>query len=104
MRDHGHSKSNSLSTGFPGLNEEELPALVAQASLNATGSSHTPVRVATAVLCSQVTTLWRGVVSAVAQGHQLVGTPLPGAWRGLFEQQQLICLQAVTVFGSTNSY
>lgn len=86
------------------MNEEELPALAAQAPPNASGSSHTPVRVATAVLFSQVTTLWPGVVNTVAQGHQLVGTPLPGAWRGLFEQQQLICLQAVTVFGSTNSY
>lgn len=63
-----------------------------------------PVRVATAIFFSQVTTLWPGVVSEVAQGHQLVGTPSPGAWRGLFEQPQLVCLQAVTVFGSTNSY
>lgn len=43
-------------------------------------------------------------MSAVAQGHRPVGTPSLGAWRGLFKQQWLFCLQAVTVFGSTNSY
>ena len=37
------------------------------------------------------------------EGPLLVGTPSPGAWRGMFEQQ-LVCLQAVAVFGSTNSY
>lgn len=51
-----------------------------------------------------MTTPWPELVNTVAQGHRLVGTPSLGAWKGLFKQQRLFCLQAVTVFGSTNSY
>lgn len=43
---------------------------------------------------------WR---QADAQAASWLGTPSPGVCRGLFEQQQLVCLQAVPMFDSAQS-